>query len=259
MGNKSRIAKDIIYHFKDIIEAEGIENFYEPFCGSCALSVGIMSSVNNIKNFYCNDINKDLIALFNRLQTHTIEYKHITKEHYDDVRAHWYKGSNKYESWYYAYVGFVWSFRASWFSSYVNEFNDSEGRTVTASLSSHMSLVNDVQYIKRIKYTNNNFYDMDIKPNSIIYCDAPYFDTKQYRGANTKFDFKRYYEWLKELAKNNLVFISEYSMQHGFKEIDSWRVKSFVGNDATERLYVVDGGYLVDKYFGINEDLYNLL
>lgn len=76
--------------------------------------------------------------------------------------------------------------------------------------------------------------------------------------VNIKNSFSKYYDWLKKISKNNFVLVSEYSMPNGFKEVDSWVMNTTfgtgIGNNSNsssiERLFVVDGGYLVDKYFG---------
>ena len=64
MGGKSRIAKHIATYINNIGFVEGIENYYEPFCGGCAVAEQV-----NIKNRYCSDANKYLIALLNKVKT----------------------------------------------------------------------------------------------------------------------------------------------------------------------------------------------
>jgi site-specific DNA-adenine methylase len=250
IGSKKRLAKDIVEYINNIAMCENIHNLYEPFCGGCAISFEVLNNFSFIKNIYCNDKNKYLIALFNHLKHNEIEYKHYTKEEYDDIRQNFYNGTNKYSLWETAYVGFIWSYRAKWFASYVDKVTCKSGRIMNLSYDSHKTLMSDLKYIRKINYSNINYWELDIKSPSIIYCDAPYKDTMQYRGAEQKFNFDRYYNWLKEIAKTNLVLVSEYSMPSGFKEIKSWDITTINGKLATEKLYVVDNGYLVDKYFG---------
>ena len=58
-----------------------------------------------------------------------------------------------------------------------------------------------------IEFTNLSYEEVNIKPNSIIYCDIPYYNTS---GYNVDFDHKKIYEWAKN--QTELVFISEYYM-----------------------------------------------
>ena len=237
MGGKSRIAKQIAAYINNIALIEGIENYYEPFCGGCAVAEQV-----NIKNRYCSDANKYLIALLNKVKTGIGEYKYIDKDSWMDVRAN--IGTDKYEDWFTGYAGFICGFRGKWFEGYAGDYQ----------VGGYNSLLREQELLKDIVFSTAEYDDVVIENNSIVYCDAPYIGTYGYMTG--KFDFKKYYAWLKEISKNNLVLISEYSMPHGFKEIDSWIMNNTIGsgcgaytNSSVERLFVVEGGYLVDKYF----------
>lgn len=79
------------------------------------------------------------------------------------------------------------------------------------------------------------------------------------------FDFEAYDNWLIEMAKDNLVLISEYSMigKHvkEFIQLDEWTLNKSIGAGQTddetsiERLYYVKNGWLTDKYFNESEAL----
>ena len=62
--------------------------------------------------------------------------------------------------------------------------------------------------------TNQSYSDVQIEPDSVIYCDPPYSGTEQYR---TGFDPEKFYEWLRE--SKNRVYISEYQMPPDFSEV----------------------------------------
>ena len=75
-----------------------------------------------------------------------------------------------------------------------------------------------------IDFSNNNYLDIKIKKNSIIYCDPPYYDPK---GYNTRYkygekyiDFNHleFFKWC--LNQENLVIISNYCMPNDFICID---------------------------------------
>lgn len=242
MGGKSRIAKQIAKYINNIAFIEGIENYYEPFCGGCAVAEQV-----NIKNRYCSDSNKYLIALLNKIKTGIGEYKYVDEDTWMDVRAN--IGTDKYEDWYTGYVGFICSFRCNWFHGYARDYID---KGYSFQLSGYNSLLREQKLLKDIVFSVAEYDDVVIENNSIVYCDAPYIGTSGYMPG--KFDFNKYYDWLKEISKNNLVLISEYSMPHGFKEVDRWIMNAGIGNGrgintSVERLFVVEGGYLVDKYF----------
>jgi len=65
----------------------------------------------------------------------------------------------------------------------------------------------------RLTITNLSYDDVDIKKNSVVYCDIPYFNTGEYKNI---FDHKKFFEWA--ATRKFPVFISEY-------EIDDKRFK----------------------------------
>lgn len=55
---------------------------------------------------------------------------------------------------------------------------------------------------------NKSYDEIDIKENSVIYCDIPYIRTKTY--FNEEFDYDKFYTWCEK--QQNPIFISEYWM-----------------------------------------------
>ena len=62
-----------------------------------------------------------------------------------------------------------------------------------------------------------SYDEVDIKPNSVIYCDPPYKNTATYRLEDKElvFDHDRFYNWC--LKQKELVIISEYDMPSDFE------------------------------------------
>jgi len=57
--------------------------------------------------------------------------------------------------------------------------------------------------------TTKSYEEVEILPNSVVYCDIPYQGTADYDG-NTRFDYKQFYDWAD--AQINPVYISEYNL-----------------------------------------------
>jgi hypothetical protein len=53
-----------------------------------------------------------------------------------------------------------------------------------------------------------SYDEVDIKPNSVIYCDIPYRSTAQYNDI--QFDYDKFYDWC--MTRKEPLFISEYEM-----------------------------------------------
>lgn len=61
--------------------------------------------------------------------------------------------------------------------------------------------------LQNLDLTNKDYADVQIKENSVIYCDPPYKNTHKYR---VDFNYENFYEWCGK--QKQLVIISEYAM-----------------------------------------------
>ena len=59
---------------------------------------------------------------------------------------------------------------------------------------------------------NKSYDEIEIKPNSVIYCDIPYKNTGTYN--EDAFDYDKFYDWA--LKQTQPIFISEYDMPNDF-------------------------------------------
>lgn len=55
-----------------------------------------------------------------------------------------------------------------------------------------------------------DYRDVEIPPDSIIICDIPYFQTREYRHNKDAFDHEAFYAWCKTQIQP--VFVCEYWM-----------------------------------------------
>ena len=68
-----------------------------------------------------------------------------------------------------------------------------------------------LQHLQHLYLTNKDYADVQIKENSVIYCDPPYKNTEKYR---MDFKYANFYEWCKK--QKQLTIISEYNMPDDF-------------------------------------------
>lgn len=59
----------------------------------------------------------------------------------------------------------------------------------------------------------------------LIYNDPPYKGTKTY-NTSKNFDHNKFYDWCREQAKHNVVFVSEYNAPDDFECVWEQEVKS---------------------------------
>ena len=81
--------------------------------------------------------------------------------------------------------------------------------------------------------------------NTLIYCDPPYLDTKQY-GENKNFNHEEFWDWCKKMSEKNIVLISEQKAPADFEIIWEQEVKRTMNNKktvkATEKLFIYKKG-----------------
>lgn len=84
--------------------------------------------------------------------------------------------------------------------------------------------------------------------NALIYCDPPYANTTGYKTGT--FDHVKFWNWCKEMAKTNLVFVSEYTAPDDDNIVQVWQGEiktNFASNrtaathTAVEKLFLVKG------------------
>ena len=68
------------------------------------------------------------------------------------------------------------------------------------------------EQVNNITFFNDDYRNVELPANAIIYCDIPYKQTQKY-NTSTSFDYDAFYDWCIEKKKQGYqVFISEYSM-----------------------------------------------
>lgn len=133
---------------------------------------------------------------------------------------------------------------------------------VNPQLQVYNSLCKERYNLLGIEFKHCRYNEIGKPYHSIIYCDAPYRNVKQYTMVES-FDFDTYDNWLIEMSKDNLVLISEYSMvgKHtdDFIKLEEWQLNKSIGAGQTddessiERLYYVKNGWMT-KYFEEGEE-----
>lgn len=233
MGSKRRIAEQIL---AIILEGRKDGQYYvEPFCGGCNMIDKVQG------NRIANDSNPYLIAMWEALSWGWDPPKIIEREHYLDVRTIYKQNSDEYPMHYVGWVGFMGSFNSKFFGGYsghsvikkTGEVTDYIGRAVR-------NILAQVPLLDGVQFTNCNYTDMIIPPNSIIYCDPPYEGVSKYEYSINHEDF---WGWCREkVAKGHEVFVSEYNAPDDFVCIWEQELRSTflpgIGKQAVEKLFI---------------------
>ena len=258
MGSKLRIAPYITSYINNIAFCENIQEYYEPFMGGC--SVG---ELVQIPHRHLSDINKHMVALMKKVQEGMWEYEFVDRDKWYKVKDDRFDNI-EFPEWFTGWCSVACSFRGRCFEGYAGEYIDKPtGKTVNPQLQVYNSMVKERPMLLGIDFQNRKYNEIGHPHGAVIYCDAPYRNVKQYTMVEA-FDFEAYDEWLLEMAKDNLVLISEYCMdgKHSdkFIQLDEWTLNKSIGAGCTddetsiERLYYVKDGWLTKKYFEESDD-----
>ena len=206
MGSKNRFAKELVPIIQSYITAD-TKGYLEPFVGGA----NVIDKIKCKNKIGC-DIHKQLIALLNKAKDNIDDIPDtISYETHKEVK----NNKEKYEDWYVGLVGFCASFGSMYFGTYARDSkNDNSGKWSQGAI---RSLKKQAPLLKDIEFKCCDFLDLpkDKIKGYVIYCDIPYKGTLKYSTGS--FPYEEFYKWAIEMAKNNIVLISEYDMPSNFK------------------------------------------
>ena len=97
--------------------------------------------------------------------------------------------------------------------------------------------------IQNVDFICDSYENLDFE-NCLVYCDPPYQGTTGYKTGS--FDHDKFFEWCREQAKKNVVFVSEYNAPEDFELVWQGEIKTnFASNrkkathKAVEKLFKV--------------------
>ena len=122
------------------------------------------------------------------------------------------KDRNKAET---GYVGIALSYCGKWFGGYAGLCDTKSMGLVDYQAQAYRNLERQIPNIKGVEFVNSSYQDLEIPPNSLIYCDPPYEGTTAYKDA---FDHKAFWQWCRDKAnEGHIVFVSEYNAPEDFE------------------------------------------
>lgn len=239
VGSKNRLAKDIAPIIQSYITKD-TKGYLEPFVGGA----NMIDKIKCHNKIGC-DIHEELIELLKYVQVNYESLPNtISEEEYIKVK----NNKENYPKWYVGLVGFCCGFGAKYFGGYAKSYKKDGVTPRDHSNEAIRNLKKQAPNLKDINFVNCNFLDLpkDKIKGYVIYCDPPYRNTTKYHTAN--FPYELFYDWCREMNKNNVVLVSEYNMPDDFlciweKEtkanFDSNRTANVAKNTRIERLFIL--------------------
>lgn len=197
MGSKNKIAK---YILPIILQGREKGQWYvEPFVGGANL----IDKVNG--NRLGSDTQYYIITLLQAAQKGWTPPTEISEEFYQQVR----KNKDDYPPELVGFIGQCCTFGGRWWEGYAKDNNRNYARVASRSL------LKQIISLKGVIFKNKSYLDLKIPLHSIIYCDPPYQNTKQYKD---QINYNIFWEWCRKKSKQgNSVFISEYNAPQDFE------------------------------------------
>lgn len=232
MGSKARFTKEIL---PIILKDRKPEQWYvEPFAGG----MNMICEVDGKR--LANDINNELIAMFEALVYDNWKPTFVSKEKYNEIRTN----KQAYKPYIVGWVGFNCSYSGKYFGGFAGEVKTKIGTIRNYQTEAIKNVEKQVQKLKGVIFESKNYFELDIPENSIVYCDPPYKGTTEYKH---NFDHDLFWEWVRDMSKKGLkIYVSEYNAPADFKCVWEKEAKSSLsangkigGNKvSTERLFL---------------------
>jgi DNA adenine methylase len=232
MGSKARLAKDLAPLINSIVKKLEIDTYIEPFVGGANMIQHI-----NCNNRLGSDNNRYLIALWNSLKEGWIPPSHISKELYRDIK----NDKEKFNDELVAVAGFCATYNAKWFGGYAGIVKTKIGTERNYYDESVRNILKQIDQLKDVEFLNADYTHFSKYKDSLIYCDPPYEGTTQY-GTSKDFHHERFWDWNREMSKDNIVLISEYSAPDDFINIYEKQLTTTLDKNSrkkdTEKLFI---------------------
>lgn len=97
-----------------------------------------------------------------------------------------------------------------------NMTNDEKSKLLQLQSLESIERLEQLERLERLEISGKSYDDVEILPNSVVYCDPPYIGTG---GYCVEFNHEQFYEWLRNT--NFPVYISEYTMPSDFAIVAS--------------------------------------
>ena len=195
-GGKAKNATKIASYINPYI---GTRTYLEPFCGALSVACKV-----NAEYKIMSDADKYIISLWRAVKNGWQPPTDVSEKRYNEIR----ENPDAYPKELVAFVSHSCSFAGAYWGGYAR---DSRG-TIYA-LEGSKGVMKKKPFLKGMNFFVRYYADWVNLKDMVIYCDPPYRgSTHKYRyNKKEGFDSDLFWERVKIWAKNNVVFVSEFS------------------------------------------------
>ena len=219
-------------------------DYIEPFVGYGYITMRI----KNKKSITINDYNGLLVCLLDGIRQN-LPYPAITRERYNEL-----KKMDGVITWERAIAGFSYSYCGKLWGGYILDnsqspsYNDPSKKCYGKLQTYYKQHQKHYEKLKKnpVFMTSTltwKSYDELLSPeglkptNCLIYCDPPYQNTTgYYKKSVGVFDHDKFWNWVREMSRDNVVFVSEYTAPDDFECIAELPKKSTLSGKRIQKL-----------------------
>ena len=228
MGSKARIAKHILPIILN--DRKDGQWYVEPFVGGA----NMIDKVDG--NRIGSDINSCLISALNLIKTNP---KSLPKSSDEYTREMYLIAKDKHELTPLECLAmFAYSFSGKFKGGYAKGRQHEDFQRAARN-----SAIKQSPLLEGVSLVHSSYSDLDIPPQSIIYCDPPYAGTTKYKDD---FNHDEFWQWCRDKsAEGHHVFISEYNAPDDFECVWQKEIQSGLNTNSTkkgiEKLFLLKG------------------
>ncbi len=204
MGSKNRIAKHLLPIMLAEAEEHGITTWVEPFVGGANMIDKVPDTYKRVGY----DLNDHTIHALIGIRDNVNKFPdNLNESEYNKLKG---LPPCTIESW----VRIACSFGGIFESKLAA---DKTGLRNYAQEAKRNALKQSPK-IQNVQFICDSYENLDFE-NCLVYCDPPYQGTSGYKTGD--FDHEKFFDWCRQQAKKNIVFVSEYNAPDDFIEV--WR------------------------------------
>lgn len=208
MGSKRRIAKHIIPIMVDAADEAGVIHWVEPFVGGANLIDKVPARFERVGY----DLSEHTIAALIGIRDYVSEFpSDVSEEYFNSLKG---KPPHPITSWI--------RFHCAFGGLFGNVFARNK-RGTNYCMEGRKNTIKQSELIQCVEFIHADYRDLSFS-DSLIYCDPPYKGTSGYKVG--EFNHEEFYDWCREQARSNIVFVSEYSAPEDFELVWQGEIKT---------------------------------